>query len=81
MACGLPCVVFETPVNREILGDTGIYARFADPVDFADKLEALLADAARCADLGRLSRERSVREHSWASRGETLLQIYQRILQ
>jgi len=81
MACGLPCLVFETPVNREILGDTGTYARFADPVDFADKLEALLADAARCAELGRRSREKAVREHSWDSRGETLLQLYQRVLQ
>jgi len=81
MACGLPCLVFETPVNREILGDTGTYASFADPVDFADKLEALLADAAQCAELGRRSREKAVREHSWDARGETLLQLYRTVLQ
>ena len=80
MACGLPSLVFETPVNREILGDTGTYARFADPVDFADRLEALLADAARCVELGRRSREKAVREHSWDSRGATLIQLYQRVL-
>jgi len=80
MACGLPCLVFETPVNREILGDTGTYASFADQVDFADKLEALLADDARCAELGRRSREKAVREHSWDARGETLLQLYRRVL-
>jgi glycosyltransferase involved in cell wall biosynthesis len=80
MACGLPCLVFETPVNREILGDTGTYAGFADPVDFADKLEALLADAAHCAELGRRSREMSVNKHSWDARGNTLLQLYQRVL-
>jgi len=80
MACGLPCLVFDTPVNREILGDTGTYARFADPVDFADKLEALLADACRCAELGRRSREKAVSEHSWESRGKTLLQLYQRVV-
>jgi glycosyltransferase involved in cell wall biosynthesis len=81
MACGLPCLVFETPVNREILGDIGTYARFADPVDFADKLEALLADAPQTVDLGRRSREKAVREHSWDSRGEMLIQLYQRVLQ
>lgn len=80
MACGLPCLVFETPVNREILGDTGTYARFADPVDFADKLDALLADAAQCAELGRRSRERAVREHSWDSRGEAIIQLYYQVL-
>lgn len=80
MACGLPCLVFETPVNREILGNTGTYASFADPVDFADKLEALLADSGHCAELGQRSRERAVREHSWNARGETLLQLYRKIL-
>lgn len=28
MAVGLPIVCFDTPVNREILGDTGVYAEF-----------------------------------------------------
>lgn len=79
MACGLPSLVFETPVNREILGDTGTYASFADPVDFADKLEALLNDAERCAELGQHSREKAVREHSWKTRGERLLQLYRKI--
>ena len=80
LACGLPCLVFETPVNREILGDTGTYARFADPVDFADKLAALLADPSRCAELGSRAREKAVREHSWEARGEMLLEVYRRIL-
>ncbi len=72
MACGLPSLVFETPVNREILGDTGTYASFADPLDFADKLAALLADAARCAELGSFPGKRRSKEHSWESRGEVL---------
>jgi len=80
MACGLPCLVFDTPVNREILGDTGTYATFADPVDFADKLDTLLADSCSCAELGRRSREKAVSEHSWESRGKTLLRLYQRVL-
>jgi len=28
MAVGLPCVVFDTETNKEILGDTGIYAEY-----------------------------------------------------
>jgi len=80
MACGLPSLVFDTPVNREILGDTGTYAKFADPGDFADKLETMLADACSCAELGRRSREKAVSEHSWESRGTVLFQLYRRIL-
>ena len=30
MACGLATVVFDTPVNREILGELGVYARLGD---------------------------------------------------
>jgi glycosyltransferase involved in cell wall biosynthesis len=80
MACGLPSLVFETPVNREILGDVGSYASFADPLDFADKLQALLADSDHCAELGQRSRDKAVREHSWESRGTMLLQLYTKIL-
>lgn len=80
MACGLPCVVFDTPVNREILGETGIYARFADAGDFAAKLESLLQDGSRCAELGASSRAKAVREHSWESRGEALVALYRRLL-
>jgi len=76
MACGLPCLVFDTPVNREILGETGIYARFADPVDFADRLERMLADQAELERLGGAARDKAVAEHSWKNRGEALCRLY-----
>lgn len=76
MACGLPCLVFDTPVNREILGETGTYARFADPVDFADRLEEMLADPLGLEFQGAAAREKALREHSWHSRGDRLLQLY-----
>jgi glycosyltransferase involved in cell wall biosynthesis len=80
MACGLPCLVFDTPVNREILGDVGVYARFGDPTDFADRIEALLADPAGLERLGTLARDRAVQEHSWKARGVQLMDIYRNIL-
>jgi glycosyltransferase involved in cell wall biosynthesis len=76
MACGLPCLVFDTPVNREILGETGTYARFADPVDYADRLEEMLADPLGLAYQGERAREKAVDEHSWRVRGGRLLQLY-----
>jgi len=76
MACGLPCLVFDTPVNREILGETGTYASFADPVDFADRLTEMIADPLGLEHQGECARQKALQEHSWQARGEMLVQLY-----
>jgi len=81
MACGLPVVAFDSPVNREILGDTGIYARFGDAVDFADRLEALVRDGELRRNLAARVRQRAEREHSWDARGKELEEIYRGLLE
>lgn len=80
MACGLPCLVFDTPVNREILGETGTYAKFADATDFAGQLEEMIGNPSGLEHQGGSAREKAVAEHSWHSRGMKLLGIYNRIL-
>ncbi len=80
MACGLPAVVFDTPINREILGDTGVYARFGDATDLANRIEALAADAAERERLGQQSRERAIANHSWRARGKELSEVYRRLV-
>jgi len=79
MACGLPTVVFDNPINREIMGDTGIYARQGDPEDFALRIEQLLQDPGRRGELSRLVREKAERDHSWRARGEELAGIYRQL--
>ena len=37
MAVGLPCVVFNSPTNREILGEVGVYADYNDRRSFIKK--------------------------------------------
>ena len=69
-------VVFDTPVNREILGDTGVYARYGDAVDFADQLQALLADPDRRQRLAAQVRQRAEQQHSWEARGKELAGVY-----
>ena len=76
MACGLPTVVFDNPVNREIMGDAGVYARQGDPLDFAARIEELMHDRARIAELACAVREKAVKLHSWRARGDQLAQIY-----
>ncbi|MGH7890193.1 MAG: glycosyltransferase, partial [Thermodesulfobacteriota bacterium] len=44
IAAGLPSVVFDYIVNREILGDLGIYARPGDPISLESGITKLLDD-------------------------------------
>ncbi|GFE57768.1 glycoside hydrolase [Geobacter sp. AOG1] len=80
LACGLPTVVFDTPINREILGDAGVYARYGDATDLSVQLENLAEDAARRAALAAASRRKAVEEHSWQARGGQLVEVYQKMI-
>jgi len=80
MACGLPVVAFDTPVNREVLGDTGIYASYGDARDLAAKIAALAADSETRAGLSKCVHDKALREHSWSSRGMLLSEVYQTVL-
>lgn len=80
MACGLPVVAFDTPVNREVLGDTGSYAIYGDAGDLAAKITALVADGGTRTGLSQLVREKALREHSWETRGVMLTEVYQSML-
>jgi glycosyltransferase involved in cell wall biosynthesis len=80
MACGLPTVVFDTPVNREILGDAGIYADYGDAGSLAEKIALLLLDIDLRANLSRRVKEKALVEHSWVSRGKIIYAIYHRLL-
>lgn len=80
MACALPTVAFDTPVNREIMGDTALYAEYGDADDFAAKLEVLLEDGELRRELGRKAREKAKREHSWEARGRLLEGTYRKML-
>ena len=79
MAMGLPTVVFDTPVNREILGNSGVYAKLNDSVSLAEKLEMLLANGNLAKNLGKKLRERAVDGYSWQVVGKKLMNIYQTI--
>jgi glycosyltransferase involved in cell wall biosynthesis len=76
MACGLPTVVFDTPVNREILGDLGLYARLGDASSLASALLDAIGDEELLADLGRKLRERAVTLFSWEKTARQLMDCY-----
>lgn len=80
MACGLPTVVFDSSINREILGDIGIYAEYGSASSLADCITGALEDYVSAADLGERSRQRAVEVHSWGARILKLAELYQGLL-
>lgn len=80
MACGLPVVVFESQVNREILGDDAVYAEYGNESSLADCIIAILNDRAKMVELGGLARKRAIGMHSWDARARQLNDIYERML-
>lgn len=77
MAMGLPTVVYDTPVNREILGDLGIYAPFGDHQALSAELEAVLYSSKASRALGEQLRSRAVSMFSWTRGGKLIDEIYE----
>jgi glycosyltransferase involved in cell wall biosynthesis len=76
MAMGLPIVASDTPVNREMLGDLGVYAEAGDPVSLARALLLVLSDEQHAADLGAKLREQALVHYSWRAIGERIAEVY-----
>lgn len=76
MACGVPTVAFDTRVNREILGDCGIYARLGDADSLAESLLQALEDEGLARRLGRAGRARAVEYLSWERVAARLVECY-----
>jgi glycosyltransferase involved in cell wall biosynthesis len=80
MSMALPTITFDTPVSREYLADTGIYAQFGSAEDLAAKLRIALEQPAWAAGLGWAARERAVRELSWDQAARRIEAIYAAVL-
>lgn len=76
MAMGLPTVVFDNPVNREILGDFGVYANKPDAVSLAKALVEILEDEERAKYLANQCRNKAMAEYSWSAVGQRITKIY-----
>ena len=79
MACGLPCVVFDTAVNRELLGQEGVYVveRSADAC--VDALGALLDNPECLGERADRVRSHTVDRHSWGARGRVLERLFRQM--
>ena len=76
MAMKKPIVQFEVVEGRVSAEEASVYAKPDDPIDFADKIVALIADPARRAEAGEVGRNRIENELSWAHQIPNLIGAY-----
>jgi glycosyltransferase involved in cell wall biosynthesis len=78
MACGLPTVAFDTIVNRDILGDLGVYVHdLNDAQGLARKIVGLLTNDQWRKTLAEQVRRKAVGKYSWDHVAGRLVGAYQ----
>ena len=78
MAFGKPIVQFDVTEGRFSAEEASLYALANDPVDFADKIVALVDDPAQRAERGAIGRKRVLEALSWDHEVPKLVAAYQR---
>lgn len=79
MAFSKPMVQYEVTEGRYSAGESSLYARPNDPIDFAEKIETLLADPQRRKQMGALGHDRVMRLFAWPHQVEALISAYRRL--
>ena len=80
MAFGLPVIAFDLRETRVSAGDAAVYVQPNDEQQYAEAIVALLDDKPRCAQMGKLARERVEQELAWDHQASTYLGVYARVL-
>ncbi len=76
MACGLPCIVFDNKVNRELLGEHGIYVQKQNAQTLAEALVEALEAPEVMKELSASVRDYAIQNHTWPVRIDTLIDVY-----
>jgi glycosyltransferase involved in cell wall biosynthesis len=80
MAAGLPVVCFDTHNNRTTLNENGFFAEPGNTVDFANKIKEALTNDTKAKAFGNENRRRVHDVFSWKKNGETLSEIYLKLM-
>jgi glycosyltransferase involved in cell wall biosynthesis len=80
MAMSMPTVAYDTPAQRELLGDLGAYAPVGDIAAFADRVDALLNDRTTWRATGARLRRRAETDFSWEREAHTMTDAYRAVL-
>jgi len=76
LSSGLPVVVGDTPVNREVCGDAALYFDPLSPSSLADCVRRLDSSPELRADLAARGRQRVVRSFTWDTHVARLVEVF-----
>lgn len=82
MASGLPVVASDIPGVREVVSE-GLEGYLADPLDprsFAGRIDTLLSEPLTRARLARNGRARVLREFTWTTVADRVVELYEKVL-
>lgn len=79
MSCGLPLVVADTPVNREICGDAALYFRPFSVSGLAAAVRRLDADPDLRRRLAESGRKRAVQRFGWNDHVDRLIATFEAV--
>jgi glycosyltransferase involved in cell wall biosynthesis len=79
MGYGNCIVVNDTPENREVTGDVGLYFQAAEPATLAARLEEVWQNPAMAAERGRQAAARAARLYSWERVADQYAQLFFRL--
>lgn len=78
MAAGLPTIAFDTLMNREILGELGIYVQdLSKPDNLARAIIRLLTDDQTRQQLAESVRAKAIKDYSWDAVAGRITRAYQ----
>ncbi len=80
MAMAKPIIQFDVLEGRYSAEDASLYAKANDPLDFASRIEDLLADPVRRQAMGSVGRSRVESELSWTHQVPALIAAYREAL-
>jgi glycosyltransferase involved in cell wall biosynthesis len=79
MVFGKPIVMYHTHEGEVTAGESALYIKNNDTVEFSDTLVALLSDSCRREAMGRIARDRVENELNWAKQKKALREAYRRL--
>jgi glycosyltransferase involved in cell wall biosynthesis len=79
MGYGNCIVVNETPENREVAGEVGLYFEAKEPATMAAQLEEVRRDPEQAAERGRQAAARAARLYSWEGVADRYARLFVRL--
>ena len=80
MSMGLATVTFDTDMNREYLGEFGVYAKYKDPADLAKCILELLNSEEKRKELSPKIRERAIAKFGLANMAKNTMVMYDDVI-